>query len=248
MTKVIAHRGANRVAPQNTMPAFKIAKEMGAHGFENDVHMTADGYIVVCHNYSIDETSDGSGLILEKTLEELRQYDFGSYYSPEFAGTKIATLDEFYELARGLDIINVEIKPPLDRKFDIVNGVIDMAKEAGVFDNLLISSFDKEVLLKAHEYEPACKTAFLYDPNSPDIKIIAEDPVAYAKNLHADALHPVLFMVDEELVENAHKNGMAVNPWTVNDPEAIDFFIGIGCDALISDVPDFALKKIMNED
>ncbi len=96
MTKIIAHRGANKVAPQNTMPAFIKAKEMGAHGFENDVHYTKDGYIVICHNYSIDETSDGSGLILDMTLEELRKYDFGSYFSPAFAGTRIPTLDEFF--------------------------------------------------------------------------------------------------------------------------------------------------------
>ena len=59
--KIIAHRGANRLAPQNTMPAFETAVNMGVDGFETDVHLTSDGEIVLCHNYTIDETSDGSG-------------------------------------------------------------------------------------------------------------------------------------------------------------------------------------------
>ena len=109
MTKIIAHRGASKAAPQNTLAAFKKAKAMGAHGFENDVHLTKDGVIVVCHNPTIDATSNGTGAICDMTLEELRQYDFGSYFSPEFAGEKIPTL-KFYEVAQGLEIVNVEIK------------------------------------------------------------------------------------------------------------------------------------------
>ncbi len=69
MTKVIAHRGASKAAPQNTMPAFLKAIEMGADGFENDVHLTKDGHVVICHNYDIDETSDGSGFIADYTLK-----------------------------------------------------------------------------------------------------------------------------------------------------------------------------------
>ena len=83
--KVISHRGANRVAPQNTIPAFKKSLEIGCDGFETDIHLTVDGHPVICHNYTIDETSNGSGEVKSKTLEELRSYDFGSYFSDELA-------------------------------------------------------------------------------------------------------------------------------------------------------------------
>ena len=75
--KVISHRGANKEAPQNTIPAFKKSIEIGVDGFETDIHITADGVPVICHNYTIDETSDGQGNIKDMTLEQLRSYDFG---------------------------------------------------------------------------------------------------------------------------------------------------------------------------
>ena len=80
MTKILAHRGANKHAPQNTIPAFLKAIELGADGVENDVHLTKDGELVICHNYTIDETSDGKGNISDYTLEELKKFDFGSYF------------------------------------------------------------------------------------------------------------------------------------------------------------------------
>ncbi len=245
MTKIIAHRGAQKVAPQNTIPAFKIAREMGAHGFENDVHFTADGYIVVHHNYSIEKTSNGEGLILEMTLEELRKYDFGSYFSDKFAGTKIPTLEEFFEVSKGLEVINVEIKTPLDKNYKIAGAVIDMAKKYGVFDELIISSFDENVLLEAHSYDPVCKTGFLYDPKSTRfIDEVEKDPIAYAKKLHAAAIHPVFLMIDEELIKNAHANGIQVNAWTVNIEDTIDMLIDMEIDGIITDVPDIALQRL----
>ncbi|MDR1629992.1 MAG: glycerophosphodiester phosphodiesterase [Oscillospiraceae bacterium] len=244
MIKIIAHRGANKVAPQNTMPAFTLAKEMGADGFENDVHYTSDGHIVICHNHSINETSNGSGLILEMTLEQLRQYDFGSYFSPEYAGTKIPTLNEFFALAKGLSLINVEIKRPLNGNYDVVGGVIQMAKNMDVFHDLIISSFDEQVLIKAKEIDENCKTGFLYDMKSPHIDEIVEDPVAYAKSLNAQAIHPVFLMITEELIQSAHENGIIVNAWTVNMPESIKTLTLWGCDGLITDIPDFCIKQV----
>ena len=78
---IISHRGANKYAPQNTLPAFKRALEIGTDGFETDVHLTKDGKVVLCHNYTIDETSNGKGAITDMVLDELKRYDFGSYFS-----------------------------------------------------------------------------------------------------------------------------------------------------------------------
>ena len=96
--KVIAHRGACKVAPQNTMPAFEKGLELDVDGFETDVHLTADGVPVLCHDYEIEETSNGHGKITSMTLDELREFDFGSYFSEEFKDTKIPTLEEFLTL------------------------------------------------------------------------------------------------------------------------------------------------------
>ena len=71
--RIIAHRGSNKVAPQNTLPAFRQAIAEGADGFETDVHVTRDGKLVICHNYTIDKTSDGTGPISSYTLAELKR-------------------------------------------------------------------------------------------------------------------------------------------------------------------------------
>ena len=122
--KVISHRGANKQAPQNTIPAFEKSIEIGVDGFETDVHMSRDGVPVICHNYTIDETSNGIGAISDMTLEQLRSYDFGSYFHDEFRGTKLPTLDEFLILCETADIeiMNIELKTPLSGEKGIVKG------------------------------------------------------------------------------------------------------------------------------
>ena len=92
MPLVLAHRGANKVAPQNTIPAFMKALEFNADGIETDVHLSKDGEIVICHNYTVDETSNGKGLIDELTLAQLKAMDFGFYFNKDFSGVFLPTL------------------------------------------------------------------------------------------------------------------------------------------------------------
>ena len=141
--KVISHRGANKQAPQNTIPAFEKSLEIGVDGFETDVHMSRDGVPVICHNYTIDETSNGIGAISDMTLEQLRSYD-------EFRGTKLPTLDEFLTLCATADIeiMNIELKTPLSGEKGIVKETLAAVKEHGLFDKLLISSFSPELLVE----------------------------------------------------------------------------------------------------
>ena len=164
---VISHRGANKEAPQNTLPAFRRSLEIGVDGFETDIHLSKDGVPVVCHNYTIDETSDGTGKINDLTLEQLRSHDFGSYYNEKFKGTTLPTLEEFLALCENADIqiMNIEIKPPLDGNMAIVEKTITAVKEHGLFDKLLISSFDPNVLVECKRIDSKCKTGFLYAPN-----------------------------------------------------------------------------------
>lgn len=91
---IIAHRGASKQAPENTMSAFQRALELGADGIELDVHMSADGYLVVIHDETADRTSNSNGLIKDKTLSELKSLDFGSWFSEDFKDEKIPELEE----------------------------------------------------------------------------------------------------------------------------------------------------------
>src|SRR5690606_11528357 len=108
--KVTAHRGASAYAPENTMAAFEMALEMGADGIELDVQMSRDGHLVVIHDPTLERTTDGSGLVAQYTLAELRRVDAGAWFDERFRGQRIPTLAEVFELVRGKALLNVELK------------------------------------------------------------------------------------------------------------------------------------------
>lgn len=244
---VISHRGANRVAPQNTLDAFKRSIQYKADGFETDVHMTSDGIPVICHNYSVDKTSDGKGDIASRTLEQLKKLDFGSYFHHSFKGTRIPTLEEFLTLSEkaNLKVLNIEIKSPRNKDYTISDKIIEAVKAHNLFDKLLISSFDPDLLVYIKDIEENCKTGFLYSPDKPiTYKQVLGRAVDFAKSIDADALHPHQIFVTKELVESAHENGIMVNPWTVNKEKDMKKLLGFGVDGLITDVPNIAKKAI----
>lgn len=107
---VIAHRGASAYAPENTLAAFELAVEQGAHWFELDCTLSKDGEVIVIHNGDVDRTTDGKGSVADLTLAELEQLDAGSWFDPKFAGEKLPTLAEALDLAKGRIGVYVEIK------------------------------------------------------------------------------------------------------------------------------------------
>lgn len=109
--KSVNHRGYNHEAPENTLPAFRLSAEHGFDSIETDLQVTSDGHYVLFHDDTIDNKSDGTGTIASHTLAELKALDFGSWFSPEFAGTKIATLEEMLECCYNLGIaVALELK------------------------------------------------------------------------------------------------------------------------------------------
>lgn len=247
---IIAHRGANKRAPQNTIPAFKKAIELGTDGFETDVHLSKDGVPVICHNYTIDETSNGSGEIENMTLEELRQYDFGSYFDPKFEGTTLPTLDEFLDLAvgKGLKVLNIELKPEKDdaRRETLVKKTLEAVEARGLSDILLISSFSKEILEYIKQINPKCKTAFLYPAGYKRAHLAVLPPYAAMEKMQCHAAHPHKLCIRGNFVKNAHAKGLQVNVWTVNESEDIRNMIQAGVDGIITDCPD-RVRSILNE-
>lgn len=243
MSLVISHRGANKEAPENTLPAFRRSLALGVDGFENDVHLTKDGRLVVCHDDTVNRTSNGCGLIAEHTFEELRRLDFGSWYDTAFAGTQMPSLEEFYELCSGLKVVNVEIKHAPDGSTAAAAGVIRMAKEFGLFDRLLISSFDMDMLLACTACDPDTRTAFLYSsPENPLPEALHEDPGAFARKYHLAAFHPVVVFVTPEYLAECHSNGVMVNPWVVNQAHVLQLAKEWGCDGVITDRPELAME------
>ena len=115
---ILAHRGASGYAPENTWPAFKLAREMGANGIETDVQLSKDGVPVLVHDTNLDRTSDGTGPVADLTWDELARLDAGSWLDARFAGERIVRLDEFLDwcfpdpLLAGDLMICLEVKAP----------------------------------------------------------------------------------------------------------------------------------------
>ena len=175
MSLIYGHRGASGHAPENTLEAFRLAMDMGADGFELDVHMSKDSELVVIHDETVDRTTDGTGLVRELTLEQLQALDACNGME-NYRGAKIPTLAEVFELIRDTHhIVNVEVKT--DEWFypQIEEKCLALAKEKGVEDRVIYSSFNHHTLMKLRQLEPDAKLGMLFG----DIMV---KPWEYAEN------------------------------------------------------------------
>lgn len=235
-TLVFGHRGACAYTPENTIPSFLQALEMGVHGVELDVHLSKDGIPVVIHDESLDKTTNGRGLVVEKTLAELKALDAGSHKGAEFAGIQIPTLDEVFEALAGRIAVNVEVKAATA---GIEQSVADCIARHGMNNKVIVSSFNPQVLKRFAESQKHLKLGFLIDPmeEGEQIKIWMSSIPHYAR-------HPHYMTIDAAYVRVAHQFGYRVNVWTVNDVDHAVNLAEMGVDCIMTDTPDVMLKAL----
>lgn len=233
-TKVWAHRGASAYAPENTMAAFKKAIAMGADGIELDVHMSADGKLMVIHDETVDRTTNGSGRVVDLRCAELKAL-CASNGMEGFENARIPMLKEIYGLLRDSDLwINVEIKCDKVIYPDIWLRLLELEREMGMEGRILYSSFNHYVLAELKKLAPTAMIGLLYN-------IPLYDPWVYAKYMGAYSIHPhSLLLQCPGLVSGCHENGVAVCPWTVDDEETLANCKAFGVDAVITGKPDLA--------
>jgi glycerophosphoryl diester phosphodiesterase len=238
---ILAHRGARDRAPENTMAAFRLAAEMGAHGIELDVQLSKDGEAVVIHDFNVDRTTNGKGPAGDLTLAELQKLDAGSWYSPEYASQRIPTLAlVFQELGPRLTL-NVELKKPISHKNELEPEVVRLIEDSNLTERVIISSFNPLALRRVRRLNPHISTGLLYWPDQPFyLRGRWLQPL-----VQAQALHPRWDMIDAQFVTRCHQRGLAVRPWTCNEPDAMRRLIDWHVDAIITDYPDL-LYKLLN--
>ena len=239
-----AHRGASGYAPENTLPAFKMAVEMGADGIECDIHLTKDGHFVVCHDDTVNRTSNGEGSISQMTLAQIKTLDFGSKFDAKFAGTTAPTLEEMLEVVKPLKVINIEIKR-FEHEMGLdaaLNLFYDTLKRFDVIQNTIVSSFDADVLKRLKELHSDIYTCLLYSK--------LERPSEKAQKIGCSAIHPHFGSLKKATILSAHRRGMKVNCWTPNTKSDVDKMIKMGVDGIITNYPDIAkeARKENNED
>ena len=230
------HRGASGHAPENTLPAFQLAADMGADGVELDVQMTRDGEIVVCHDETIDRTSSAKGWLKDYTLSELKALDFSCGHL-DWEGTKIPTMEEVFDLLKPTGLtINIEIKTGIIFYEGIEEKLLELTRRKGWEDRVIYSSFNHLTVQKIRNLNLDAPTGLLYGDgplNMPE----------YAKNIGAVALHPAIYNLQyPRFMEECRERELEVNVWTVNSEKEIKYCLDMGVHAIITNYPAKAIK------
>lgn len=228
---VFGHRGASADAPMNTLVAFELAAERGAQGIELDVHRTKDGALVVLHDFEVDATTDGSGVISEMTLAEIKTLDAGSWFAPSFAGVHVPTLDQVFEAVGRRLYINVEIKSRSADTDGTEQAVADCIVRHQLSARVIVSSFNPLTLQRFRAVAPDVPLAYLDAPDIPD------ELRALMRDFPHEAQHPHANMVDTAYVQQAQAAGRYINVWTVNDPSQARSLVAMGVNGIITDMP-----------
>jgi glycerophosphoryl diester phosphodiesterase len=224
VTCVIAHRGASRVEPENTVAAFRRAAELGADMVELDVRRSADGLLVVHHDAHL---SDGRAVSATAAADR-----------PPSVPDLDSALDACTGMAVNIEIKNAPGEPGFEPDRRLADDVAATVTARGDTDRIIVSSFDRATIDRLREIAtPPIATAWLVSVPPPD----ALDVVVAGGH---QALHPWWQAVDEALVEQAHAAGVAVNVWTCDDPEAMALLAGWGVDGICTNVPDVAVAVL----
>lgn len=240
--KIYAHRGASGYAPENTMPAFKLADELKADGIELDVQLSADGEIIVFHDNTMQRTArfvktgePVTGAVSDYTLEEIRGMEAGSWLEEKWQGTPVPTLQEVLEWMQGNNIcINIEIKTSsATYKPELVTKTIELVYEYGMAERTLFSSFHHSVLNQCRALAPQIPCGILYS-------CVFHKAEEYAGIVEAQALHPYHPSISAEAVAAAQAKGIIVNAWTPNSEEQIKSCFAKKVDGVITNFPDRA--------
>jgi glycerophosphoryl diester phosphodiesterase len=257
---VLAHRGASEISPEHTLAAYRRALELGVDGFECDVRLTSDGHLVCVHDRRIERTSTGRGVLSTMSLEELENFDWGSWKNPwsdldedaELPNpdlTKVLTLENLLatvrDAGRPLEIA-IETKHPTRYAGLVERRLIETLDrfgwahpKIGTESPARVMSFSWLSLRRLRTMAPGLRTVLLMDR----VPLRFRDGSLPTGVSHAG---PSLEIVTAhpEYVDRAHKHGHQVHVWTVNTPDAVRHCRDIGIDAIISDRPDLALTTL----
>lgn len=237
MVSVVAHRGFSGKYPENTEIAFMKALELGVETIELDVRLSRDMELIVIHDSTVDRTSDGSGIIDQMTLREIKAFDAGSWFRKEFEGQRFLTFSEALDLIGKKVALNVHVKPSQYDRQRIIPLTIQQIEQRGLLGTAFIAS-DQESIEFARRIQPGL-----------DICNLSKRPmdtyINRSLSVGCRILQPSNKDVDIEFVSEAHNNGMEVNPFHADDAEEMKRLTECGVDGMLTNYPDrlLALRR-----
>lgn len=234
--KLIAHRGAGKDAPENTLAAFRLGAQHGYTMFECDVKLSKDKELFLLHDDDLDRTTNGKGLAKVVTWQELSKYDAGSWHSAHYAGESLARFESLVDFIVANEFhLDVEIKPNPDEDYETgvavakyLESKIHFGLEAYPF---LLSSFQPDALKGARDAVPAIPRALLVDDWENDV----EKFFTIMDELECIGLIANYKILSEELVKRCRESGRFVMIYTANEPHEINNLFAMGVDSVITD-------------
>lgn len=235
---LFAHRGASVYAPENTMAAFHLAEQQGANAIELDVKLSADGHVVVIHDPTVDRTTDGTGRVSALSLAALIELDAGAFFSEQYRGERIPTLDDvFTEFGKRL-FINVELSNYTTAGDNLVESVVELVNLHGLHEWILFSSFFPWNLSKAARLCSDVPRALLAPPG-----LLGSWSRSFGFAFGSyQALHPHMKDVSPEQVQRVHRLKRRIHVWTVNAADDIRSLLDWGVDGIVTDDPILTSK------
>lgn len=229
---IMGHRGARRLAPENTLAGICEGLKYNVDLIEIDIHVSKDNKLIVMHDFIVDTTTNGKGSIFELNSKYIKTLDAGIKFSKKFKNERVPFLEEVLELLNDKKVrLNIEIKnAPIIYK-GIEEKVIKILHLYNYQEKVLISSFDHLVLEKIKQIDKKIDTAILYSERLFDIE-------EYVKGLKLSAIHPHYYWVTKDLIDKMHKLRIAVNTWIINDWELFKKYSQMGVDCIGTDYPN----------
>jgi glycerophosphoryl diester phosphodiesterase len=237
---LLAHRGDNKHAPENTLPAFSQAVQKGADGIELDAKLTVDGHVIVIHDETVDRTTDGKGAVASLTLEAIRKLDAGSWKDSRFAGTKVPLLEEVFETLGKDKLINIELTNYFTPRDSLVGKVCELIQRHNNAGQIIFSSFSPFNLKTAAGLMPNIPRGLLASPGLLGL---------WARSFgfmfgDYQALHPHVTSVSREQIQRTRRVKRRVHVWTANEPGDIRRLRDWDVDGIITDDPAVAVKAL----
>jgi glycerophosphoryl diester phosphodiesterase len=231
---ISGHRGAAGLAPENTLASFKKAFQSGIKWIEVDTQLSADNTPVIFHDETLNRCTNGENRVADLTLEQLQSLDAGSWFSSEFSGEKIPTLEQSLLFCLQNDLsMNLEIK--IHHSYQIqplVEKVVEVINQVNFpIEKLIISSFSKSALQLCHQIMPSIRRGYITDQNP--LAILEKLKPMNLYSIHVD--HKIL---NQEVATNIIQSGYKLVIWTLNDSQHASKFKSWGVDMIITDKPD----------
>jgi glycerophosphoryl diester phosphodiesterase len=224
------HRGNAAECPENTLASFRSAIELGVDVIECDVHRSEDGALPVIHDHLVDRTTNGSGLVRDFSLAELKRFDAGSWKDPRFAGERIPSLDEVLEVAKGRVGVAIEIKNLPLPYAGIEEAVVAAVKNAGMVYDVVVISFDHRSVKRIGELEPEITTGILEASRPVDVLRVMDDA-------DADVFCPHWAAIEPETAAEIHDAGKLIGVWTVDDAVSLAWSKALPANAIYTNKP-----------